>query len=301
MTLLHLSRYLCNTSGSGKTRILLEGLLKNWGFYFTARCHPDGVGSQDLGTIVDGLAEHLQDLTDSSEKRAIEQNTSNAIAASRAFLGVLFTRVMIFHTFLLSAQQQPGGITESTKRAWLLLQLSPFAFFMTDKFFGETRLHMRHRSSEDLCTLLISELDSVRRILGVTPLFIVIDEAQALAHQYSQYFCSSNNPRSPRPVIRNLVEVWSQHVRNMIISGTGLSMKSLEDALHSVIAKDRRGGTVPVTDLGAFESDVNQRAYFKRYLPPRFLTTQSGERLASRIVFWLHGRFVRRFTSTIHF
>ena len=147
MTLLHLPRCVCNTSGSGKTRILLEGLHNKWGFYFTARSWPDGVGSQDLGLIVDQLLNDLQVLTDLSEERAIKQNRSNASAASRAFLGVLFARALIFHAFLLAAQQQPGGITESTKRAWLLLQLDPVVFFGTDKFFDQTTTHMVNRSS----------------------------------------------------------------------------------------------------------------------------------------------------------
>jgi hypothetical protein len=291
MTLLRLSRYICNTSGSGKTRLLLEGLHNNWGFYFTARSWPDRVGSTDLGNIVvSQLGSKLQALTPPSMARQIEQHNSEA--ASRTFYGILFTRVMIFHAFLLAAHQQPEGITECTKRAWLLLQLSPYAFFKTDKFYDQTMIHMHKRSHEDLCSLLVSELDSVREILGGAAIFLALDEAQDLAKLYKAFFLSHSDPGVPRPVIRNLVEIWSQHISNIIISGTGLSMQSLEDALHSVVAKVNGQKTEPVTDLGAFESDFNQRAYFKRYLPPGFLTSKNGERLASRIVFWLHGRFV---------
>jgi hypothetical protein len=294
MTLLRLSRYVCNTSGSGKTRILLEGLHNNWGFYFTALNKPDGVGSSDLGLVVDQLKPRLQILP-SLEANAIEEKNSEA--ALRAFYGVLLIRVVIFHAFLLSAQQQPGGITESTKRAWLLLQLSPYVFFQTDKFFDLSSTHTHRHPSEQLRELLIAELDSVRGILGKnTTLFIALDEAQMLAHMYEKYFLSNANslPRVPRPVIRNLVEIWSQHIPNIIISGTGLSMKSLEDALQSVVAKVDAGKTEPVIDIGAFETDGNQRAYLERYLPLHFLTTESGERLASRIGFWLHGRFIKQ-------
>jgi hypothetical protein len=70
-------------------------------------------------------------------------------------------------------------------------------------------------------------------------------------------------------------------------------MKSVEEALKSVVAK-KNGKTDTFIDLGAFESKVNQLTYIQRYLPPHFLTTESGKRLASRIGFWLHGRFVRK-------
>jgi hypothetical protein len=40
-------RYFINTSGSGKTRILFEGLWKNWGFYFTCKQNAEIL---DLGT-----------------------------------------------------------------------------------------------------------------------------------------------------------------------------------------------------------------------------------------------------------
>jgi hypothetical protein len=112
--------------------------------------------------------------------------------------------------------------------------------------------------------------------LGDAPIFIALDEAQGLAHLYKEYFLSAAesaakpSPRKPRPVIRKLVEVWSLHIRN-IISGTGLSMESVEQALKSVVAKiDARMETF--IDLGAFESNVDQLTYIQHYLPPHFLT-----------------------------
>ena len=41
-------RHLFNVSGSGKTRLLLEGLCHHWGFYFACRVLGPSAGSKDF-------------------------------------------------------------------------------------------------------------------------------------------------------------------------------------------------------------------------------------------------------------
>src|SRR5438309_518505 len=43
-TFLSQCRFICNTSGSGKTRRMLEGLTKYWGLYMVATPDINGVG-----------------------------------------------------------------------------------------------------------------------------------------------------------------------------------------------------------------------------------------------------------------
>jgi hypothetical protein len=253
---------------------------------------------------VEEIGRDLKELPPESNLLQTAIENHNSSVATTAFVAILLARFIIFHAFLLSAQQQPGGITESTKRAWLLLQLSPNMFLTSDRFYTLSTQLKDNFSDTQLRGMAISELDSVQRIVGKkTHLFIALDEAQGLAYRYKKCFLShaepvarsgtTSLPRSPRPIIRKLVEVWSLLIRDIIISGTGLSMKLVEEALKSVVAKkDARTDTF--IDLGAFESDVNQLHYVQLYLPPHFLTTESGTRLASRIAFWLHGRFVRK-------
>jgi hypothetical protein len=49
------SRLFVNTSGSGKTRLLLEGLCKHWGFYFTCVREREELGSRDLGQALENI------------------------------------------------------------------------------------------------------------------------------------------------------------------------------------------------------------------------------------------------------
>ncbi|KAG5333546.1 hypothetical protein C0989_005490, partial [Termitomyces sp. Mn162] len=44
---------LFNTSGAGKTRLVLEGLCKEWGFYFTCKRSVSECGSTDLDVVLD--------------------------------------------------------------------------------------------------------------------------------------------------------------------------------------------------------------------------------------------------------
>ena len=255
------------------------------------------MGSSDLADAVDVLNELLVVLPP-EEQWEVERR--NLLTASQWFLSVLFVRVLVFHSFLLSAQRQPGGITESTKRSWLLLQLSPITFFHKDLFSELVDRIGRHLTPAQLRELLINELDSLRQILGTdTTFFIALDEAQLLTNLYQGCFLSESKPRVSRPVIRPLVDTWSQRIPNIIISGTGLSMRSLESALNSVVAKEG-DETITFTDLGAFESESSQRTYLEYYLPRSFLMTRSAKRLTARIGFWLHGRFVGKFSVAIH-
>ena len=70
-------------------------------------------------------------------------------------------------------------------------------------------------------------------------------------------------------------------------------MEEVETVLGSVVAKE--GGHQEqerVTEIGGFDDEGGQRAYLKRYLLPGFLDTSEGEELASRVGYWLRGRFV---------
>ncbi|PVG00052.1 hypothetical protein CPB86DRAFT_813541 [Serendipita vermifera] len=51
----HGDTLLIASSGSGKTRLLLEGLCNSWGFYFTALRDSEGIGSLDLSASIAGL------------------------------------------------------------------------------------------------------------------------------------------------------------------------------------------------------------------------------------------------------
>jgi len=54
----HQLRFVCNTSGSGKTRRILEGLTKSLGLYFVAARDNNGVGVNDLEAALDDVGQY---------------------------------------------------------------------------------------------------------------------------------------------------------------------------------------------------------------------------------------------------
>ena len=196
-----------------------------------------------------------------------------------------------------------GGITEHHKRRWLLVQLAPTILPILpekpDIFIAFTHLAGR-ASSEYLERSNYNESLIVQDLLPrKSTLFCVLDEAQALTKDLG-YF-RSDPPTKDRPILCPIVAVWSERPPNLIVSGTGISMQKVTGTgismqkvtavIGSVVAKEG-GSAETVTEIGAFDDENGRQAYLEWYLPPGYLDTSEGKEIASRVGYWLRGRFV---------
>ena len=217
--------------------------------------------------------------------------TENQGTASRHFLLLLYVRYVCFRVFLECAAQMPGGIAEDHKLRWLLIQVAPVALFnQTDIFYQLTCLAIR-ASSEYLADGIAFESITIQQLLRQPPtLFCVLDEAQLLTKDLD-YFRSDANPAQGRPILRPIVTSWGQVLPNLIISGTGMSMQGVETAIGSTVAK-MGAHPVTVTEVGGFDDEGGRRAYLNQYFPPGLLDSPVGKEIASRVGYWLRGRFV---------
>jgi hypothetical protein len=286
-------KFVCNTSGSGKTRLLLEGLWRNWGFYFTARNQPEGVGSSDLEQVLLDLRRRLKKITDENDSTVLNDNQD---VAARRLLLILYVRIFVFRVFLQCASAMPGGITEDHKGRWLLIQVAPETLLARpDIFLALMRLAGR-ASTDYLHQVIRTEYDFVAELLGPQPpvLFCVLDEAQVPTNEFLDCFRSEPEPAKPRPILREIILTWIEVLPNLIVSGTGVSMEEVETVISSLVAKEGPGGVPPptMTDLGGFDDGNGQRAYLEQYFPPGFLGTPLGEEIVSRAEYWFRGRFV---------
>ena len=68
-------------------------------------------------------------------------------------------------------------------------------------------------------------------------------------------------------------------------------MREVETVIGSVVAKESRS-PVTVTEVGGFDDEYGRRAYLGKYFPPGLLDTSEGQEIASRVGYWLRGRFV---------
>ncbi len=104
-------RVICNSSGSGKTRRMLEGFTKHWGFYFVAAQDINRVGIPDLADALDEMGQDPQWVSDlrfvSADARA-RQNDLNSRIARKQLQKILAARTVVFKLFLQLAIKVDG-------------------------------------------------------------------------------------------------------------------------------------------------------------------------------------------------
>jgi hypothetical protein len=232
---------------------------------------------------------YLKPLTDEHHDNVRIEN--NKVADHRSLL-LLYARMFIFRVFLETASEVPGGITENHKRQWLFIQVAPDTLLARPDVFWGLTLSAGGSDRGFLKEAIQTDLAIVMSLLPEsTALFCVLDEAQVPTNMFLDCFLSQTEPAQPRPILHEIILAWRLTVPDLIVSGTGVSMREMETVLGSVVAKE--GDLAPtMTDVGGFENEADQRAYLEQYLPPAFLDTQLGEEVASRAGYWLRGRFV---------
>lgn len=132
------------TSGSGKTRTLIELLCKKYGFYFTGLTN-ENPGSGDLSMMIDHLPPRLKD--------SVNQNSAYSMRYSKC---LLFTRIYTLNYIL----RNYGKISSYN---WAILQLCPTIFFGHD-IFEEITLEFR-KAPEHFLDEEIRK--SIRNILSI--------------------------------------------------------------------------------------------------------------------------------------
>lgn len=282
-----MNRFLCNTTGSGKTRLLFEGLQRNWGLYFTVRNEPDNIGSSDLAFTLENVEDLLVKLKNDNKATV---RPSNREKAAIRFLVLLYARLLVFRIYLDCASALDGKILEKHKGPWLLLQIAPVALLKTD-IFNCTIQQLWNSTREFLVPAIAEELISIHDLLS-TPrgtLFCVLDGAQEAENKLSDYFLSDAEPKRCWLVLHEIIHAWRDRLPNLIVSGTALSMREMETDTDVAKVKPPKSGTV--TDLGGFDTLDSQKAYFSLYLPENCLDPV----LMLKAGYWLRGRYVVRF------
>ena len=293
------SSHLFGVSGSGKTRLSLDGLCQNWGLYISCRAkRGPGSGSDDFKVATElllSMSTWHHDITSAN----ISQNRD---AAHRVFAMLLCARFFILEQFVRHLPVDTN-ITVARRR-WMLAQVMPprlmfedddlFVKLLRDLRFGDTKIMLL------IIRSTLRDLTTKRRDLfplerGDTPLFVVIDEAQVAADDLQDFFRYGSGT-DPRPILREMYNFFhtSGIFAGIILSGTGLSMKTVKDTVGSFSAKqvDQRMHPRVFTDIGRFTRDnSSQEVYIRRYLTLAD-DNISDQRLLERMAYWFSGRYV---------
>lgn len=284
-----------NTSGSGKTRHIMEALTVFWGFYVVTTRDANGVGIRDLQDALELIGRYRQWVPDlhqvPADNRAAQDAINNQIA-SRAFRRVLAARIVVFELFLQVAIQVDGCLQEKHKRIWLLFQLfdqldprggalHPFTYIINK---------LRNASDDALDKLIVRLSNIVTTYFPYSRLILGLDEAQWAARLYPCSGMSSSNPGAFRSIIREMVRAFSKAQVKLVVSGTGVLLADLEDSVASGVGKPRHIIEV-FHELGMFETWPEFRDFLQRYIPVSLLYNASGYHLQQRMREYLMGRY----------
>jgi hypothetical protein len=193
-------KLLLAVSGAGKTRMLLELLYSNFGYYFTSKSSQGDFGSGDLYQCQIYCDNHPENV-----KRSIHL--------------FYFVRAAVCNYLLEKGFKEPRQI--------LLAQLHPIAFFGVDIF-------------EHLFTILLEEQVSVKSVIGKPFPLTAIDEIQLCVESKAVHVLpGSTNARpffSPLVQYSKMMRI-SPH---FLLSGTGINFEFVKEAMESSTMKDNQ-------------------------------------------------------------
>jgi hypothetical protein len=269
----------------------MEGLTKYWGFYLVAIPDVNGVGIRDFQDALEDIAgyrEWTTDLRPLPSGQRSHQSDLNGLIASKHLRKVLAARIVVFQLFLQLAILVHGKLQKKHKRIWLLFQLSDIGGILHP--FVKVIKNCLHNASNDALVKLIERLTGIReKYLPKKSRFIVaLDEAQRATRLYPYSFISSNSDGIFRSIIREVVKVFTQPQTMLVVSGTGLSLAELGEAMASGVSKPE--GVKLFFELGMFDTWPKLKPFLERYIPASILETPSGYRLQVRIREYLLGR-----------
>ncbi|KAJ7457624.1 hypothetical protein B0H11DRAFT_207567 [Mycena galericulata] len=291
------NKFLVNTSGTGKTRLLYEGLCINWGLYFTVTVDDGWLGIRDIEDALrdkfgapefNAFPSREGVVPDTIQQDAMKQNSEFVY---RVFSSLLLARLLVFQLFLEMATS--FGLTEDHKITWLLMQLSPQLLNPPNSGFDfppfeEWPVIMLKENDTHVRENIADALRKIRTLLGDDKhIFLVLDEAQVAARTFPGAFANE------KPLLPEIMRVWGNHMtqdRTFICAGTNIP-KSLFDGVDGEGSSYLWG-----SDTGGFDIAEDQSRYVTRFLPPTFIASPSGSLLISRISNWLGGR--HRFTAS---
>ncbi|CAG7849790.1 SubName: Full=Uncharacterized protein {ECO:0000313/EMBL:CCA72955.1} [Serendipita indica DSM 11827] len=291
---------LCNASGSGKTRVLFDGLSTRWGFYLAVEPTLDEIGSTDVmytmehvagkpgwrGNVFDGVLRPSVRISRSQANERIVQ-----LGLSR----ILLARWSILKIFIEVAKDHFGSLPPDIQRSWLLFQILSPTRDIFPKFIEECLRGVDTLEENSLWP--VDVLDDRK-----TPFYYVLDEVQIAGAALLGSFSNSTGLKERtllRPLIQQLTATQPRraidNAPHVIISGTGFSLHDIETTVRSAVAVPSEWHIHHLMEDLSDQKD--QEAYIRQYLPESFLTSSVGRELMK--LMWESCRGRHRFTATL--
>ncbi|KAG6812933.1 hypothetical protein H0H92_015253 [Tricholoma furcatifolium] len=289
--------FLVNASGSGKTRLLYEGMTQNWGFYVTSRVEDGEAEALDNALYLTPFSERemVIDLPKPSSLGYRELIDRNLELLERRFSIVLLTHLLVFKEFLKIARAEGVINDDGLRLRWLLAQI--FRPCLDKK--RDAHQHLLRTFLGEPSTEITEELrqtcEEIKLLLPdsakIGGLFIAIDEANVAAKQLWR-----DNGES-HPMIRSLIRTWRDQLTvldcpiTFVVAGTKISFNMFPST------SQEWSSWRWTSDTGSFDSPEAQKQYLLPFLPRPFVETPSGEALLERCWDWCRPR--HRLTTSL--
>ena len=298
------NRVLINTSGSGKTRLGLHGLCRNWGFYCVVKQGLDGIGSGDFWHLMQSLDYSFDynraQAAGSKDKEAAHHMEQKV---KRRVLQFLLARFVLLNLLIEEATKSEEGLRPSDHRLlWVFLQALPTDMLKEDAF-KELATALNISSINDLMLQIKDEHSKLKRFLGsdnsVTgefirrPLYCFLDEIQITTTvrmgEYRSEDADMENKERPllRPIWHTMNDIFGQEEMLLILSGTALNETLIQEILSSAAFKYLN--YVVKKDIGAFDDPDVQQQYIEYYLPGE--QSEARQDFLKRAWGWCRGRY----------
>jgi hypothetical protein len=229
------------------------------------------------------------------------------LKAQHRLLQFLLARFLLLQ-LLVTEAKKCGGVRPANHRLlWVLLQAQPVEMLKGDAF-AELAEALRTLSTEDLEKWIKKSYSKLRDVIAEDvhdpstgksrrrPLYCFVDEVQATTTERMGEFWGDDK-KTPRPLLRpiwsTLTGVLEPTEMLLILSGTAIDARSLQDVLESSLFKP-----YPYKiwrDIGAFDDADAQKQYIERYLPRE--QSENWKDFLARAWGWCRGRLFRESLS----
>ncbi|KAF5364833.1 hypothetical protein D9757_011268 [Collybiopsis confluens] len=289
--------FLVNTSGSGKTKLLFEGLCQHWGFYFTFAMDGSGLGPNDLAHIPTNLnwtPKWKQYLPPSSDPQYASLLQTNLQLVHNAFGGALLARLFVFKLFLEACSKE--GFCHDHRQRWLEAQLLPDDLANLCDPFNMLQLDVRHAEVDgsvidEAIAQMLEEIQEIWDMPSGEFLYIALDEANVPSREYLRAFADEHGQY---PLLKAVIRSWQQRLGHLpvrfVVAGTVIPQEYFPSATDEW--DDWRWSS----DTDSFNNPESQWRYVSQFLPPEFEASEDGQVLMRQMWYWLRGR--HRYTAS---
>ncbi|EIM79612.1 uncharacterized protein STEHIDRAFT_163439 [Stereum hirsutum FP-91666 SS1] len=294
---------LSGASGTGKTQTCARLLGNFCGLGIS--CRPPELGKDPTDPGFRSCSGILNSLADRSKFGPISGDTAqlgeNRTIVRTCVLTSVLSRISVLEAFL---KCKPDAVSvETWKMQWALFELHPELSY---KDFPELYQDICERLEDDLRDASPSAIWAILRATMhrlksnfseyMKIFYLIIDEAQFGALEYTSHFRSRADPDRPRSFLTEVVNVLTGFglFTHTVISGISLSEDQIIDSVQSTTA--RLGTRLKVVYIpDGFYDKEEQRKYILKHLGPwaekRKIPVKSFKRLVQRMLDLFPGRY----------